>query len=48
MAGYILERLGRMAVPGDSVAAPGCRLQVLSVEHHRIRSVRVVPDAAPG
>ncbi|MGW9403898.1 hemolysin family protein [Arthrobacter sp. NPDC055585] len=46
VAGYILERLGRMAVPGDSVSAPGGKLRVLEVEHHRIRSVSVVPDPA--
>ena len=47
VAGYILERLGRMAVPSDTVAAPGGKLRVLEVEHHRIRSVRVIPDADP-
>ncbi|MEB7503458.1 hemolysin family protein [Arthrobacter koreensis] len=46
VAGYILERLGRMAVPGDTVAAPGGKLRVQDVEHHRIRSVRVIPDPA--
>ncbi len=48
VAGYILDRLGRMAAPSDTVAAPGGRLRVLDVEHHRIRSVRVIPDAVPG
>ena len=48
VAGYILDRLGRMAVPTDTVAAPGGRLRVLEVEHHRIRSVRVIPDAGAG
>ena len=43
VAGYILDRLGRMAVPGDTVSAPGGRLRVLDVDHHRIRAVRVVP-----
>ncbi|MBF4995168.1 HlyC/CorC family transporter [Arthrobacter gandavensis] len=48
VAGYILDRLGRMAVPSDTVAAPGGRLRVLDVEHHRIRSVRVIPDVGAG
>ena len=48
VAGYILERLGRMAEPGDTVGAPGGKLRVLEVEHHRILAVRVVPDAASG
>lgn len=44
VAGYILDQLGRMAEPGDTVPAPGGRLRVLDVDHHRIRTVRVVPD----
>ncbi|MER1996150.1 MAG: hemolysin family protein [Arthrobacter sp.] len=48
VAGYILERLGRMAEPGDTVGAPGGKLRVLEVEHHRILAVRVVPDDAAG
>ncbi|WP_312179348.1 hemolysin family protein [Arthrobacter sp.] len=44
VAGYILDRLGRMAVPGDSVPAPGGRLRVLDVENHRIRAVHVLRD----
>ena len=43
VAGYILDRLGRMAVPGDTVSAPGGRLRVTDVDHHRIRAVRVIP-----
>lgn len=43
VAGYILDRLGRMARPGDEVEAPGCVLKVVAVQGHRIGSVRVVP-----
>ncbi|MCC3271489.1 hemolysin family protein [Arthrobacter zhangbolii] len=46
VAGYILEQLGRMARPGDSVAAPGCRLEVLGVRRRRIGAVRVIPGSA--
>lgn len=44
VAGYILERLGRMARPGDTVPAPGCRLEVLGVRRRRIGAVRVIPE----
>ncbi|MCC3291165.1 hemolysin family protein [Arthrobacter sp. zg-Y1110] len=47
VAGYILERLGRMARPGDTVQGPDCRLEVLGVRGRRIGAVRVIP-AAPG
>ncbi|MDK1358849.1 hemolysin family protein [Arthrobacter sp. zg-Y1219] len=42
VGGYILARLGRIARPGDTVAAPECDLEVLSVQRRRIGSVRVV------
>ena len=45
VAGYILEQLGRMARPGDTVPAPGCRLEVLGVRRRRIGAVRVIPEA---
>ncbi|KAD3632816.1 DUF21 domain-containing protein [Arthrobacter yangruifuii] len=44
VAGYILDRLGRMARPGDTVQAPGCRLEVLGVRRRRIGAVRVIPE----
>ncbi|MCC3301433.1 hemolysin family protein [Arthrobacter sp. zg-Y895] len=47
VAGYILEQLGRMARPGDTVQGPDCRLEVLGVRGRRIGAVRVIP-AAPG
>ncbi|MCC3279274.1 hemolysin family protein [Arthrobacter sp. zg-Y40] len=46
LAGYILEQLGRMARPGDTVQGPGCRLEVLGVRRRRIGAVRVIPEAA--
>ena len=45
VAGYILEQLGRMARPGDTVPAPGCRLEVLGVRRRRIGAVRVITEA---
>ena len=34
------------AAPGDTVQAPGCRLEVLGVRRRRIGAVRVIPEAA--
>ncbi|MCC9145418.1 MULTISPECIES: hemolysin family protein [unclassified Arthrobacter] len=45
VAGYILDQLGRVARPGDTVPAPGCRLEVLGVRRRRIGAVRVIPGA---
>lgn len=46
VGGYILERLGRIARPGDVVSAPGCELEVLSMQRRRIAGVRVIPKRA--
>ena len=43
VGGYIMERLGRIAKPGDMVEAPGCELEVLTLSRRRIVSVRVIP-----
>ncbi|MFZ3453654.1 hemolysin family protein [Arthrobacter sp. 7Tela_A1] len=45
VAGYILDQLGRMAVPGDTVPSPGGQLRVMEVDHHRIQAVRVIPGS---
>ncbi|WP_104103610.1 hemolysin family protein [Arthrobacter sp. 08Y14] len=45
VGGYIMERLGRIARPGDVVGAPGCELEVLSLSRRRIVAVRVIPDS---
>lgn len=47
VGGYIMERLGRIARPGDIVTAPGCELEVLSVQRRRIGAVRVIRSADP-
>lgn len=46
VAGYILERLGRLAQRGDEVEINGCKLRVAHVQHRRILSVDVKPPPA--
>lgn len=41
VAGYLLQRLGRVAEPGDEVAAGEDRLEVVGVDGHRITRVRL-------
>ncbi|WP_425842324.1 hemolysin family protein [Microbacterium sp. PA5] len=41
IAGFITERLGRLAVVGDTVDVPGGTLQVAGMDRRRISSVRV-------
>ncbi|MFC7221096.1 hemolysin family protein [Streptomyces polyrhachis] len=51
VAGLVADLLGRIPVPGDTAAlpaAPGWRLAVRRVEHHRAETVRVVRTAAAG
>lgn len=48
VGGYILDRLGRLARPGDTVAAPACELEVLTVQRRRIAGVRVVRESREG
>jgi len=43
VAGFILERLGRLAQRGDEVEINGCNLRVAHVQHRRILSVDVKP-----
>jgi len=49
VAGLVLERLGRLAQPGDAVEVAGLRLEVLSVDGMRIDRVQItnLPDTAP-
>ncbi|MET4061427.1 putative hemolysin [Arthrobacter sp. UYP6] len=42
VGGFIMERLGRIARPGDVVQAPGAELEVLSLQRRRIAGVRVM------
>jgi len=46
IAGFVTERLGRLAVVGDAVEVPGAVIQVTAMDRRRIASVRVVPTEA--
>ena len=45
LAGFILERLGRLPQPGEHSGHEGWDLEVLEMDRHRIASVRVVAPA---
>jgi putative hemolysin len=49
IAGFLTERLGRLAVVGDTVDVPGATIQVAELDRRRIARVRVTPraDAEP-
>ena len=46
VAGFVLDRMGRIPRPGDSLPIPGATLRVDAMENHRIARVRVEPAAA--
>jgi putative hemolysin len=43
VAGFLLERLGELAEPGDSLELDGWELRVVAVDGHRIAWVAVHP-----
>jgi putative hemolysin len=43
VAGFVLERLGRLATPGDTVEVDGATLQVTSIDRRRIAELLVSP-----
>lgn len=45
VAGFVLERLGRLAVEGDTVEVDGATLQVTSIDRRRIAELLVIPAA---
>ncbi|MCY4176614.1 MAG: hemolysin family protein [Acidimicrobiaceae bacterium] len=45
LAGLVLDRLGRIPVPGETVTVDGWRLEVVAVDGLRIATVRVVAPA---
>ncbi|MEX5269580.1 transporter associated domain-containing protein [Kocuria sabuli] len=49
VGGFVMERLGRVARPGDAVEVDGGRLEVLSVGRTRVERVRItrVPGGSP-
>ena len=49
VGGFVMDRLGRVARPGDAVPVDGYRLEVLAVDRSRVDRVRItrLPDAEP-
>lgn len=43
VAGFVLDRLGRLATPGDTIEVNGATLQVTSVDRRRIAELLVIP-----
>ncbi|MCK6081810.1 hemolysin family protein [Microbacterium sp. EYE_5] len=43
IAGFVTERLGRLAVVGDVIEVPGATIQVTAMDRRRIAEVRVTP-----
>lgn len=43
LGGLLMQRLGRIPVPGDEIEVGGARLRVETVEGHRAGRVRIVP-----
>ncbi len=41
IAGFVTERLGRLALVGDAVDVPGATIQVAELDRRRIARVRV-------
>lgn len=47
VAGFVLDRLGRLAVQGDIVEANGATIQVTRIDRRRIAELLVVPTETP-
>ncbi|WP_434995296.1 hemolysin family protein [Arthrobacter sp. Ld5] len=47
VAGFVLDRLGRLAAEGDIVEVDGVTLQVTSIDRRRIAELLVIPPDAP-
>jgi magnesium and cobalt exporter, CNNM family len=47
LAGLVLERLGRMPEPGDSVQVGGATITVDRIDGHRIDRVLLRPPSTP-
>lgn len=43
IAGFVIERLGRLASVGDTVEVPGATLQVAALDRRRIAEILVIP-----
>lgn len=49
LGGFIHKHLGRLAVKGDSFEAEGVRVEILEVERHRVKALRItrLPEPEP-
>lgn len=47
LGGFVHKHLGRLAVTGDTFEAEGVKVEILSVERHRVRKMRVTRLALP-
>ena len=47
LGGFVHKHLGRLAVAGDQFEAEGVRVEILSVERHRVRKMRVTKLEIP-
>lgn len=47
LGGFVHKHLGRLAVTGDTFEAEGVRVEILSVERHRVRKMRVTRLEVP-
>lgn len=47
LAGFVLDRLGRIPVPGDAVEEQGWRIEVEQLDRRRVARLRVVRPATP-
>lgn len=50
LGGFVHKHLGRLAVKGDTFEAEGVRVQILEVERHRVKALRItrLPEAEDG
>ena len=47
VAGFVLDRMGRIPSSGETVRIPGATVRVERMEQHRIAQVRIEPDPQP-
>lgn len=47
IAGYVLERLGRLAVVGDTIEVDGATLRVTALDRRRIAELEIIPKEKP-
>ncbi|WP_268921084.1 transporter associated domain-containing protein [Marisediminicola senii] len=47
VAGFMIERLGRLAQIGDTIHIDGATLQVTAMDRRRITELLLTPDSEP-